>query len=167
MLAVEDDQHIVPVDEISPLGIASRHVSDEGAIVARFAIQHERQVTRNEAVLPVRHKRGEAKPFDDLENGRFVMNGKERRNVHKPTSGANDSTRAWSERFSALPRDARDLTEPYVSLSSGMAPILTVPASPSTVIVWPFLMNCVPWPVPMTAGIPYSRATMEPCARTP
>src|SRR5215203_155634 len=108
MLALEDDQRIVPVDEISPLGIGSRHVSDEGAIVARFTIQHERQVARNEAVLSVRYQRGEAKLFDDVEDGRFVMNGKERRNVHKPTSGANDSTRAWSERFSALPRDARD-----------------------------------------------------------
>ena len=39
---------------------------------------------------------------------------------------------------------------------------LTVPESPSTSIVCPCLMRWVQFPVPTTAGMPYSRATIEP-----
>jgi hypothetical protein len=42
-----------------------------------------------------------------------------------------------------------------------------VPASPSTVTCCQLTIRCVPLPVPMTAGMPYSRATMEPWAATP
>ena len=38
---------------------------------------------------------------------------------------------------------------------------VTVPASPSTWMVCPFLIRLVATPVPSTAGMPYSRATME------
>ena len=37
----------------------------------------------------------------------------------------------------------------------------TLPASPSTVIICPVWMRRVAMPVPMTAGMPYSRATIE------
>ncbi len=41
---------------------------------------------------------------------------------------------------------------------------VTIPLSPSTVIRCPCSISRVPLPVPNTAGIPYSRATMEPWA---
>lgn len=40
-----------------------------------------------------------------------------------------------------------------------------MPASPSMVMVWPWRIRTVPLPVPSTAGMPYSLATMEPCAK--
>ena len=39
---------------------------------------------------------------------------------------------------------------------------MTTPALPSTVITSPLWMRLVATPVPITAGMPYSRATMEP-----
>ena len=56
------------------------------------------------------------------------------------------------------------------SKSRGVLPhhrSVTVPAEPSTVISWPLVMRCVALPVPITAGMPYSRATIEPWARMP
>ncbi len=46
-------------------------------------------------------------------------------------------------------------------------PNLTVPAPPSTVIVWPSLIKLLPTFVPTTAGIWYSLATMAVCDKTP
>ena len=43
--------------------------------------------------------------------------------------------------------------------------IVTVPRSPSTEIFCPLLTRWVTSPIPRTAGIPYSRATIEPWAR--
>ena len=34
-------------------------------------------------------------------------------------------------------------------------------------IIWPLVIRWVALPVPMTAGIPYSRAMIEPCAKMP
>ncbi len=39
--------------------------------------------------------------------------------------------------------------------------MVTVPASPSTRTSWPLASRWVATPVPSTAGMPYSRATME------
>src|ERR671916_1243319 len=58
-------------------------------------------------------------------------------------------------------------TDCLVSSSSVESKSVTLPASPSTRMVWPDLMRVVATPVPRTAGIPYSRATIEPWARTP
>ena len=38
---------------------------------------------------------------------------------------------------------------------------VTVPASPSTMTCWPLRSRSVAAPVPSTAGMPYSRATIE------
>jgi len=43
--------------------------------------------------------------------------------------------------------------------------ILTTPLFASTVIICPSLVRRMALPAPITAGIPYSRATMEPWAR--
>ena len=43
----------------------------------------------------------------------------------------------------------------------------TRPEPPSTVTSWPLLRSLVPRPVPMIAGIPYSRATMAACEASP
>ena len=44
---------------------------------------------------------------------------------------------------------------------------MTVPSVPSTLIVCPVRMAAVARPVPTTAGIPYSRATIAACDITP
>ena len=53
------------------------------------------------------------------------------------------------------------------SLSSVPSRSVTVPESPSTLMVWPDPIRVVAMPVPRTAGIPYSHATIEPWARMP
>ena len=42
-----------------------------------------------------------------------------------------------------------------------------MPLSPSTRSLCPVLMRWVAWPVPTTAGMPYSRATMAACDMVP
>jgi len=54
-----------------------------------------------------------------------------------------------------------------LSIDSISSSSVTVPASPSTASIMPDLIRSVATPVPITAGMPYSRATMEPCANAP
>jgi hypothetical protein len=52
--------------------------------------------------------------------------------------------------------------------SSGSdAEAVTRPVLPSTVTSWPSVRVVVPVPVPMTAGMPYSRATIAACDAGP
>jgi hypothetical protein len=50
---------------------------------------------------------------------------------------------------------------------AGQSRIVTTPRSPSTRTRCPVLIRFVAWPVPTTAGIPYSRATMAACDMVP
>src|SRR5690606_8051536 len=53
---------------------------------------------------------------------------------------------------------------PVASTDGDGAANVTVPAAPSTVITCPVVMSRVASRTQMTAGMPYSRATVGPCA---
>jgi hypothetical protein len=54
-----------------------------------------------------------------------------------------------------------------VLLSCPTAAAITRPVLPSMVTSWPSVSVLVPVPVPMTAGMPYSRATIAACDAGP
>ena len=55
----------------------------------------------------------------------------------------------------------KEIKESNYSLTCSSLPRMILPAVPSTVMICPVWIRCVAVPVPSTAGMPYSRATIE------